>query len=135
MSVTTGNDAVEQIVMLLNNTQLTDFSGRAYYYEKPEKVCGEYIVVNHLPFVRREATEEGTINVNIHVPRKKTNEPDSKRLSQLAHEIIALFPAKGLYLGGMYFEFNADSRPVEENDGTYFTNLQILVTYNNLNYN
>lgn len=134
MSVTTGNDAVEQMVGLLMRANLTDFLGRVFFYEKKNNYEGEYIAVNHLPFVRRDAVEEGIVNVNIHVPRLTTNEPNSKRLSQLAHEIIDLFTPDGLYLDKAYYDFYADSRPVEENDGTYFVNLQFKVTYNNLNY-
>lgn len=146
-----GNQAVEVMVNFLNEATrtyteqvgnvthskeslLTGFAGRVFYYEKPAKVSGEYIVVNHLPFRHRNAVEEGTVNVNIHVPRRSTGEPNSRRLSELSEELIALFDPRGSYLCGAYFKYFADSRPIEENDGTYFVNLQFTVTYNNLDY-
>lgn len=134
MSITLGNDAVGAMVALINAANLTGFTGRAYFYERPGKLSGEYIVVNHLPFVHREAVEEGIVNVNIHVPRLSTNEPDAKRLHTLASEVAALVDPRGSYLANTYIEFYADSRPVEDNDGTYYVNLQFKVYYNNLNY-
>ena len=134
MSVRIGNDAVEEMVKLLATADLANFGGQVFYYEKKENYSGEYIVVNHLPFLRRDAVEVGIVNVNVHVPRLITNEPPSKRLSQLVKQIILMFPPEGLYLGRAYFEFYGDSRPIEENDGTYFVNVQFKVTYNNLIY-
>lgn len=130
----TGDKAVKEVVKLLNGANLPDFSGRAYYYERPEVMRGEYIVVNHMPFVHRRPSEEGIVNINVHVPDKTSNEPDSKRLSVLTDAIIALFDPRGTYLNGSYYEFYADSRPIEENDKTHFVNLQILVRFNNLHY-
>lgn len=134
MSVTTGNKAVENIVGLLNSDVLPTFKGRAYFYQRPPGEKGEYIAVNHLPFVRRKEVEEGVVNINIHVPALTTNEPDSKRLAEIASEIIELFTPNGIYLDKVYYHFYADSRPVEDEDNTYFVNLQLKVTYNNLNY-
>lgn len=130
----TGDKAVKEVVKLLNRSTLPNFRGRAYYYERPEKMREEYIVVNHLPFVHRRASEEAIVNVNVHVPDHSTNEPASERLSELVDAIIALFDPKGTYLNGSYYEFYADSRPIEEKDNTHFVNLQILVRFNNLHY-
>lgn len=127
-----GNDAVEEVVKLLNATPLTDFTGRAYYYEKKDNVGGEYIVVNHLPFIHEDDVCTGTVNINIHVPKLKTNEPDTYRLTCLAREIVELFP-KDTYINGAYYEFVTDSRPVKDADDTYYINLEIEVTFNNLN--
>jgi len=134
MSVMLGDIAVEEVVVLLNNTALPCFKGRAYKYEKRENVSGEYIAVNHLPFVHRGEVEEGTVNVNIHVPKTRTNEPDTKRLSTLATAVAELFP-KNTLINGAYYEFYADSRPVLDGDGTYYVNLQLNVTFNDLQYN
>lgn len=146
-----GNQAVEVMVNFLNEATrsyteqvgnathikeslLTDFAGRVFYYERPPKIKGEYIVVNHLPFVHKNDVGEGTVNVNIHVPRLSTGEPNSRRLSALSEELISLFDPRGSYCCGAYFKFYADSRPIEEKDGTYFVNLQFTVTFNNLDY-
>ena len=133
-----GDHGVEQIVKLLNNTALTDFAGRVFIQERAPKYEGEeYIVVNHLPFVHRRDhdVEMGIININIHSRTLRTNEPPAKRLLQLAQEIVALFPPQGLFLDGAYYNYYADSAPIEDNDNTYYKNIQLEVTYNNLNYN
>lgn len=146
-----GNQAVEVMVNFINEavksynvkygnvthikeSMLTGFEGRVFFYEKPPKISGEYIIVNHLPFVHRKDVGEGTVNVNIHVPRLPTGEPDSRRLSVLSQELISLFDPRGSYMSGACFKFYADSRPIEEKDGTYFINLQFTVTFNNLDY-
>lgn len=127
-----GNDAVEEVVKLLNATPLTDFLGRAYYYEKEDGIDGEYIVVNHLPFVHEDGLGTGAVNINIHVPELKSNMPNSARLAILAREVADLFP-KNTYINGAYYEFFADSRPVKDADDTHYVNLELKVTFNNLN--
>ena len=105
---------------------------RAYKYEKPENISGEYIAVNHLPFVHRYDVCEGTVNINVHVPKLKNNGIPSKRLSELAQTIVGLFP-EGTYLDKAYYEFMTDSRPTLDGDGTYYINIQLNVIFNNLN--
>lgn len=133
-----GNMAVEQVVMRINNAKLQKKASenafiRAYKYEKGEKENDEYIAVNHLPFTHGQGRniEEGTVNVNVHVPKLKSGEVPTKRLDELCRKVIALFP-DDLYIEGAYFNFYCDSRPMLDNDDTYFVNLQIQVTYNNL---
>lgn len=104
----------------------------AYKYEKPEKFSGEYIAVNHLPFVHRNEVEDGTVNINIHVPKLKNNAVPSKRLAELALIVAGLFPI-GTYLDKAYYEFMTDSRPTLDNDDTYYVNIQLNVIFNNLN--
>lgn len=130
-----GDNAVSAVVERINTNRQTlkDFCGRAYKYERPEQLDGEYIVVNHLDFVRRDVVEEGVVNVNIHIPKTASNEPNAKRLSALAKGIIELFSPSPKYLEGVFFEFYSDSRPVYDNDNTYYVNLKFNVTYNNLN--
>lgn len=130
-----GDDAVSAVVRRINENKqlLTGFKGRAFKYERPETVSGEYIAVNHLDFVRRNAVEEGMLNVNIHVPKTASNEPNAKRLSELVKGVIALFSPSPIYLSGAFFEFYSDSRPTLDNDDTYYVNLKFNVTYNNLN--
>lgn len=131
-----GDDAVSAIWKYLNS-HIEDIGidkGRIFKYERPEKLAaGSYIVINHLPFVRRNVIEEGTINVNIHVPKTASNEPNSKILLSYTKKALSLFDMdKGTSLGGCIFEFYADSRPTRDNDDTYYINLKFNVTYNNL---
>ena len=136
MSVMLGDMAVTEVVRYLNEALvLTDCSNRptAYKYEKPEKLSGEYIAVNHLPFVHKDEVGEGVININVHVPKLKNNDIPSKRLSVIARAIVEMFPPEPVYLSKAYYEFLSDSRPTLDNDNTYYVNIQLNVIFNNLN--
>lgn len=136
-----GDIAVEAIVKLINDAKIEKSSNstdlvkfiRAYKYEKGDKEKGEYIAVNHLPFThgQNRNIENGIVNVNIHVPQMKSGGVPTKRLKELVYKILCLFP-DDLYINGAYYNFYADSRPTLDNDETYYVNLQIQVTYNNL---
>lgn len=138
MSMMLGDMAVTEVVRYLSeNLDVRDESHTeaipAYKYERPQKQTGEYIAVNHLPFVHRRVVEEGIVNVNVHVPVLKSNLPDIKRLATITEAIVELFP-EGTYLGEKaYYEFLSDSRPTPDEDKTYYVNLQLQVTFNNLN--
>lgn len=131
MSLMLGDSAVTEIWKLLNGNGYKD---KVFKYEKPETFKeGMYVVVNHLPFVHRGEVEEGVVNINVHVKKTRTNEPDTKKLTDNVKAIAALIPSN-TYLGGAYFNFYADSRPTPDKDGTYYINMQVTVTYNDLNY-
>lgn len=103
-----------------------------YKYEKLEGYNGDYIAVNHLPFPHTEDVENGIVNVNVHVPKLRTNQPNTKRLAELVELIISSFPFD-TNIDGFYFYFLTDSRPSPDNDNTYYINLRFNVIYNNLN--
>lgn len=129
--------AVTAVVNYINDQNIPSTNGEhqnivAYKYEKPEMVKGEYIAVNHLPFVHRNAVGEGIVNINIHVPKLKSGLPDIKRLASLMGEIVELFP-EGTYLDKAYYEFLSESRPTRDNDDTFYVNIQLNVYFNNLN--
>lgn len=142
MSVMLGDMAVTAVVKYINGQRIgspvkDDELGRccvplvAYKYEKPEKIKGEYIAVNHLPFIHRNVVGEGVVNINIHVPKLKSGLPNTKRLAKLVQTIVNLFP-EDKTMGNAYYEFLSDSRPTPDNDDTYFVNIQINVTFINL---
>lgn len=134
MSLMLGDMAVTEVVRYLNESleaNGTDFP-HVYKYEKPEKLTGEYIAVNHLPFVHRDVVGEGVVNINIHVPKLKSNLPDTRRLAVLASAVAILFP-EGTYLDKAFYELLSDSRPTLDNDDTYYVNIQLNVIFNNLN--
>lgn len=107
--------------------------GRLYKYEVPEDFpTGDYIVINHLPFVYDEAVSEGVINVNIHCPKTAQNLPNTAKLKSYTHNIMGLLNDGEIYLGGCYFDLYAVSRPTKDNDDTYYVNMKFNVTYNNL---
>lgn len=144
MAMMFGAKAVEAVVKRINSAKIVKDNGRdangatryirAYKYEKDSDESGEYIAVNHLPFTHAhgKAVEEGTLNVNVHVPTLKSGRPHLKRIESLCYEVLELFP-NDTYMDGAYYNFFCDSRPIKDNDETYFVNLQIHVTYNNLN--
>jgi hypothetical protein len=134
-----GDKAVVAVISEINALSLPSFIGRVFKYERKEKYSGEYIVVNHLPFVYGSVLEEGIVNVNVHVPRLSTNEPNTARLYELWTPIKDHFLASedygqpdGQYLQGAYFSFYSHSRPTLDEDGTYYVNVQLKVLFNNL---
>lgn len=137
MSVMLGDKAVELVVVYLNDNLECCCDNKplhAYKYEKPVGMKGEYICVNHLPFIHRDVVGEGIVNINVHVPKTKTDLPDTKRLSVIVQDVVRLFGQR-IYLEKAFFEFFSDSRPVADEDGTYYVNIQLNVIFNNLNYN
>ena len=129
-----GDDAVSALYKFIfdNSKDIGVDKKYIFKYERPKKmVVSEYIVLNHLPFVRRDTIEEGVINVNIHVLRTASDEPNTKRLKTIVKNLLDVVgPDK--YLGGAYFDFYCDSRPTIDNDNTYYINLKVNVTYNTL---
>lgn len=129
-----GDDAVSAMVKYLNRNkdEITDFTGQIFAYERNERYAkSEYIAVNHLDFVRKNVVEEGVVNVNVHVAKLASNEPNKKRLSVLTKRVVSLFP-KPINLNGAWFEFYSDGRPTLDNDETYYVNLKFNVTFSNL---
>ena len=131
--MTLGDDAVSAMYKLLKKEykKIGINEHGVFKYEIPKKSSlNEYVVINHLPFVQRDTINEGVINVNIHVKRTASDEPDTRRLKTIVKNILTFFVSD--YLEGAYFEFYSDSRPTPDNDNTYYINLKFNVTYNNL---
>lgn len=129
-----GDDAVSALYKYFveNIDKIGIQKGRVFKYEIPEKLtAGDYIAINHLPFVYNREINEGVVNLNIHCPKTSQNLPDSKKLQTIAKNAIGLFE-DDTYLSGCYFEFYSISRPTKDNDDTYYVNIKFNVTYNNL---
>lgn len=126
-----GDTAVSNVYRVLQQTVASD-QLRVFKYEKESGYTGSYIVINHLPFVRRDVVEEGTVNINIHVPKLKDNRPNTAALALLVPGIASIFP-EDTFIDGAYYEYYCDSRPTPDNDGTYYVNLQLRVIFSNLN--
>lgn len=129
-----GDDAVSAMYRLLRKESKSIGINElgVFKYEIPKKSSlNEYVVINHLPFVQQDTINEGVVNVNVHVKRTASDEPNTRRLKTIAKNILVFFE-KDTYLGGAYFEFYSDSRPTPDNDNTYYINLKFNVTYNNL---
>lgn len=132
--MTLGDDAVSAMYKFLKKEykKIGINEHGVFKYEIPKKSSlNEYVVINNLPFVQRDTINEGVINVNIHVKRTASDEPDTRRLKTIVKNILTFF-VSDYYLEGAYFEFYSDSRPTPDNDNTYYINLKFNVTYNNL---
>ena len=129
-----GDKAVTAVVMRINGAKIERRDGgtiRAYKYEKGKDEDSEYIAVNHLPFINSYEVEDGIVNVNVHIPKTATNEPNTKRLGAVCNEVILLFP-NDTNIDGVDYSYYCDSRPVLDNDGTYYVNIKIKVRYTNI---
>ena len=129
-----GDKAVTALFKYLNDNieSIGIKKGRIFKYEIPEKLAaGDYIAINHLPFVYNDTINEGVVNLNIHCHKTSSNLPDTKKLSDYSEKILSLFDDY-TYLGGCYFDFYSISRPTRDDDDTYYINLKFTVTYNNL---
>lgn len=129
-----GDEAVSALYKYLNDNVESIGIGkkRIFKYEIPEKLSvGDYIAINHLPFVYSDVVNEGIVNVNVHCPKTATNLPNSKKLYNYAQKIIDLCKKED-YLGGCYFNLYSISRPTKDNDDTYYVNIKFKVMYNNL---
>lgn len=143
MALMLGSKAVDAVVSLLNTQKIQKRDSndeviknryvRTYPYEKDKSENGEYICVNFLPFEHGQSKEieNGTININVHVPTNNDGSMPKKRLEYICSEVVTLF-SEELYIDGAYYQFYCDSRPMADNDNTYFVNLELIVTYNNL---
>ena len=120
----TGLQAVTAVATYINAATPSVFGsnneqkGKVFKYEKEKGYNGEYIAVNNLPFVHQNPAQSNTINVNVHVPKLPTEQPHSKRLTEIVTEVVKLFDSEG--------------RPTLDNDGTYYVNIQIDCTSKNI---
>ena len=139
MAMMIGRYAVEAVLKRINDAKIaktttTDATQyiRAYKYEKRADENGEYIAVNSLPFIHGSHNiETGIVNINVHVPQLESGGIPTQRLDVICDKVIALFP-KDTIINGAYFNYFCDSRPTLDNDETYYVNLQIKVTYKDI---
>lgn len=134
----TGEKAVVAVYRRINGVAIpskdSETSIAVFKYDKAERYRGEYIAINHLPFVAEKVIDNAIVNVNVHVPKLPTNEADTERLGELCDIVRELFP-RDTNINGAYYSYYCDSRPTLDNDGTYYVNLKIRVEYSNLDFN
>lgn len=137
----TGLQAVTAVAKYINAATPSVFGnnneGKVFKYEKEKGFNGEYIAVNNLPFIHRDAVQTCTVNVNVHVPKlPKSEQPNTARLTQIVNAVVALFDSEyGTLLNGAYFKYFSDSRPTPDNDDTYYCNIELDCTFCNSNSN
>lgn len=131
-----GLEAVQNLALFLHNKQKI----KVFKFEKMVNFSGEYIVVNHLPFIyNRTVNESNVLNVNIHVPALSSGNADIIRLNEIYLDICELIPYEseqedmaGKYIKGAYHSITSVSQPMEDIDGTYFLNIKVKLTINDL---
>lgn len=131
-----GLKAVDCLAVYLHENQEV----RVFKYEKEVGFKGEYIVVNHLPFTFGQlVNSDNVLNVNIHVPALSRGGANVKRMTQLLEVVSNLIPndvwleeQDALTLDGARFAISSVSQPMQDKDGTYFLNVRIKLTTNNL---
>lgn len=112
---------------------------KVFKYEKSVSYKGAYICVNKLPTSFGSAVNTSTIlNVNVHVPDKIDQRPDTKALEELTEKVAALIPFRNssteddereLIIHGAWFAIESDSNMMADTDGTHFINLRVQVTF------
>lgn len=86
-----GDDAVSAMYRLLRKESKSIGINElgVFKYEIPKKSSlNEYVVINHLPFVQQDTINEGVVNVNVHVKRTASDEPNTRRLKTIAKNIL-----------------------------------------------
>ena len=131
-----GLQAVQDLALFLHEEQRI----KVFKFEKTVGLSGEYIVVNHLPFVfGKTVNDSNALNVNIHVPKLSSGNADILRLTEIYSDICGLLPfdmeceeVVGRLINGVYYCIASISQPIEDTDGTYFLNLKIKVITNQI---
>ena len=129
-----GLQAVQDLALYLQKNQ----SVRVFKFEKTTNFSGEYIVVNHLPFVfGKVVNDANALNVNIHVPTQSSGSANIPRLTEIRSSICDLLPfdiecedVVGTLINGSYYSISSISQPIEDIDSTYFLNLRIKIVTN-----
>lgn len=131
-----GLQAVQDLALFLQKNQ----SVKVFKFEKTTTFSGEYIVVNHLPFVFSKAVNDANaLNVNIHVPTQSSGNANILRLTEIHSDICDLLPfdmecedVVGTPINGSYYSISSISQPIEDVDNTYFLNLRIKIVTNQI---
>lgn len=131
-----GLQAVQDLALYLHKKQ----DVKVFKFEKIVNFSGEYIVVNHLPFIYNKGVNDSNVlNVNIHVPALTSGNADVIRLTEIYSKICKLIPfdyseeeEMGLLINGSYYSIASASQPMEDVDGTYFLNVKIKLITNQI---
>lgn len=112
---------------------------KVFKYKKPVSYAGAYICLNYLAVKYGQwANSTGIVNVNIHVPNFKNQQPDTKQLQTLTERVAALLPHRNamteddgreLIINGTWYSLESDSGLIEDTDGTHFVNLRVQTTF------
>lgn len=98
-----------------------------------------YIAVNCLKVIYGETLNTSTyMNINVHCRRKTDGTCDTKKLDSMTDIVLGLVPYDNgtedsvcdVEIDGDRFTVESVSEPVEDTDGTYYTNIQVKVYFN-----
>lgn len=112
---------------------------KVFKFEKPVNYTGVFVCLNYLSVKYGPwANTSGIVNVNVHVPDKSSQLPDTKQLQTLAERVTALLPHRNtateddereLIIKGKWYCLESDSNLIKDTDGTHFINLRVQVTF------
>ena len=113
---------------------------KVFKFEKTVGFNGEFVVVNHLPFVYgKAANDSNTLNVNIHVPKNESGNANIVRLTEIYSDICYHIPFDteeeedvGVLIKGSYYAISSTSQPMEDSDDTYFLNVKVKIITNQI---
>lgn len=106
-----------------------------------DKKESPYIAVNCLKVIYGDMLNSSTyMNINVHCRSNTDGTCDTKKLDTMTDAVLSLIPYdNGTEDGICDVEINGDrfvvesvSDPVEDTDGTYYTNIQVKVYFNAL---
>lgn len=112
-------------------------NGDLYKYRRPLNSKSEDVVINSLPF-DTEALQQGTLNVNIHVPNLTLEldgavddtQPNTERLGELADIAMELLKDVWSYDGHHYFSAQQENLIQDTNSSCY---INIRVDFRSVN--
>jgi hypothetical protein len=131
-----GLQAVQDLALYLNKKM----SIKVFKFEKTVGFSGEYIVVNHLPFIYNKGVNDSNVlNVNLHVPALTSGNANVIRLTEIYSKLCELIPfdyseeeEMGKLINGSYYSIISTSQPMEDVDSTYFLNVKIKLITNQI---
>lgn len=121
-------DAIDLIYDIVKDVSV---NGGVYKLRRPVDSNKEDLVINTLPLTN-DLHQRGACNINIHVPNIKFDikgsQPDTKRMNELAHQVIELLT---YHHGEDYNAYIENSQIIEQADETYYN---IRIKLNLFNY-
>ena len=105
--------------------------------DKNADYSGIYIAVNALPFTYGPAVNsDNVMNLNIHVPNLTSGKADRALLTEFVDYLLTIFPLESfdedstqLMIDGVYYTIRAISKPMKDDDDTYFVNVKLKLLF------
>ena len=126
-----GIDMVQQAIAQLSVPEIQSLiDGVILPYRRPKGSTKTDIVVNSIS-LSNEPLQQGTFNINVHVPNLKNakfngilddQQPEVPKLKLISDAIVPLFDAN------WQFDYNTDLEPpiaIQDSDGSWYMNIRV----------